>query len=561
MALNAIRPPWLPSEKKLNCVLQEHSPRLNLKPSDLCADRNAKCPLVGQVLDLIVNELENRPTEFEIKMAKIHLAVDVQKLFMSWCQIGLQKTMTGSDLKPFFYPGVDTNCRNSATHETRFMDLQVGSHAPDIQRRTKPERRASHDSIGNLPPIQCSTTAIPAKRQFKGEELSPRSNKISRTGERLLQCPFYKMDPQTEGHSECMENVFPNPRKLKEHVWKTTRPFRCPTCGEGFGREKTKAIHCEQKKVKCKPKNSSYEGSAEQRRDQKIEAAKSTQEVQSILEEFNATRENLITQQSLPPLELDISLGTSIGEDADNYYSLSPRSPKTATYSHHDQVSSSRLPSPPEEGPESKPCTAGRRTSDAGLNPSMLENNGRRRSLTPHQQVQAPTELETAVARFQHPDYNENRIYTQDLDLTNTYHLTYGNDIPKIVITPEPNQEPTVFGTNHKRRYSAPGPPLPVKNTYPLAFSSCPTSPIDQPFFESPSYYQQPPTQTIIDETTLNISNSTFPAHIRNTNYDSQGLDIEMSQPSRIGVTTLGYRTFPAAEFSMKFSPTTGQWA
>jgi hypothetical protein len=72
----------------------------------------------------------------------------------------------------------------------------------------------------------------------------------------------------------------------REHVWRWLKPFKCPNCGEGFGREKTRAIHCDQRKTKCKKNESTYEGSAERRRDQKIEVAKTTKEMIDIFEEY-----------------------------------------------------------------------------------------------------------------------------------------------------------------------------------------------------------------------------------------------------------------------------------
>lgn len=106
-------------------------------------------------------------------------------------------------------------------------------------------------------------------------------------------CPFHIMNPNNEHHKECAKKTYPNPRKLKEHIWRYTRPFRCGKCGEGFGRDKTRQIHGE-KKVPCKPRpateydegSGTYEGSREQLRDQKIETAKSTLEIINILREY-----------------------------------------------------------------------------------------------------------------------------------------------------------------------------------------------------------------------------------------------------------------------------------
>lgn len=91
----------------------------------------------------------------------------------------------------------------------------------------------------------------------------------------------------------------------REHIWRFTKPFKCPTCAEGcvspillggprvlthqrFGREKTKAIHCDQRKVKCAPtERNEYTGSAEQNRDRAIERAKNTQEILQIFKQYD----------------------------------------------------------------------------------------------------------------------------------------------------------------------------------------------------------------------------------------------------------------------------------
>lgn len=72
----------------------------------------------------------------------------------------------------------------------------------------------------------------------------------------------------------------------REHVWRFIKPFKCPTCGEGFGREKTKAIHCQQRKTPCVLTSSDYEGSPDYRRDKRIETAKSTLEMIKIFEDY-----------------------------------------------------------------------------------------------------------------------------------------------------------------------------------------------------------------------------------------------------------------------------------
>ncbi|KAI5808210.1 hypothetical protein DFH27DRAFT_300284 [Peziza echinospora] len=108
-------------------------------------------------------------------------------------------------------------------------------------------------------------------------------------------CPYIKMNPNNKMHQKCRGKLYPNPRKLKEHIWQYTKPFRCKNCGEGYGRDKTRAIHIENRKIPCKPRPVSewddkgsgrYEGSREEERDNKIQAAKTTDEIVKILQEY-----------------------------------------------------------------------------------------------------------------------------------------------------------------------------------------------------------------------------------------------------------------------------------
>lgn len=77
--------------------------------------------------------------------------------------------------------------------------------------------------------------------------------------------------------------------QCREHIWRFTKPFKCHTCGEGFGREKTKAIHCDQRKVKCAPTAAifEYEGSIEQQRDRGVERARNTTEILGHFAEYD----------------------------------------------------------------------------------------------------------------------------------------------------------------------------------------------------------------------------------------------------------------------------------
>ncbi|KAF8467828.1 hypothetical protein BDZ91DRAFT_793489 [Kalaharituber pfeilii] len=141
----------------------------------------------------------------------------------------------------------------------------------------------------------------PPSAVFSPDAVSPRSfDKFegsptlgSASSEKPYLCPFYVMNPNNVHHKDCGRKPFPNPRKLKEHIWRYTKPFRCPTCSEGYGRQKTRDIHLA-KKNPCRPRPATeydegtqeYEGSREQLRDRKIETAKSTSEIVNILREY-----------------------------------------------------------------------------------------------------------------------------------------------------------------------------------------------------------------------------------------------------------------------------------
>lgn len=126
----------------------------------------------------------------------------------------------------------------------------------------------------------------------------------------------------------------------REHVWRFTKPFKCPTCGEGFGREKTKAIHCEQRKVKCTHNmNNNYEGSYEQQRDRDIEAARNTSEMLDIFAKYEQQKKDLASGNA----EMTYGNSEGAGEkrfkfqsvpQADESSASSPMAP--APHSPHD---------------------------------------------------------------------------------------------------------------------------------------------------------------------------------------------------------------------------------
>ncbi|RPB02267.1 hypothetical protein L873DRAFT_1826699 [Choiromyces venosus 120613-1] len=334
MALRPTRPSWLFEEHQLEAFIEQNNPTISL--STLRASRN-DCKLVDSVLKQILSEqkIQTTPGEFEMYWAKTHLALDLQSILKRWCGIGWDRTWEGSALRNLC-PEVpkqqeDRNMDDAATtiatitptataveqkirlpksestsprfsSTNNFVARRQNSYSgwtpcngPEIQSLEAENAAAAVVSPRVYPiPVQPTT-----KRPFEDSE-DYQIRRVSKSksvnfGDRTqFICPYHAQN--TNEHPDCANKSFPNPRKLKEHVWRWLKPFKCPTCGEGFGREKTRAIHCDQRKTKCKKMPSTYEGSAEQRRDQKIESAKSTKEMIEIFEEYE--REKHIPRDS-----------------------------------------------------------------------------------------------------------------------------------------------------------------------------------------------------------------------------------------------------------------------
>ncbi|KAI5793939.1 hypothetical protein FPQ18DRAFT_161868 [Pyronema domesticum] len=227
--INPTAPPWL-EQFDLATLISECNFSINLHPSGLRSSR-INDPLVDGLLDTVLTQARIEPSDYERDMARRHLAVKLQMLFRVWVEEGLKATMDGSQLYSY----------RKRSYEGEDADIQG-----------------------------------PAKRVADGF-----------VGDRDFRCPYIVRNPDDKQHKECEGKRFPNPRKLKEHIWRFTKPFKCPTCFEGFGREKTKAIHCDQRKVKCVPaEQNHYDGSHEQHRDRSIDRAKNTPEIIQIFEEY-----------------------------------------------------------------------------------------------------------------------------------------------------------------------------------------------------------------------------------------------------------------------------------
>ncbi|TGZ80046.1 hypothetical protein EX30DRAFT_396619 [Ascodesmis nigricans] len=253
----SLRPPWLETSEAVEKILQDEN--LTISITSLRNSRN-DCPLVQQLLTTFTSKCLNTPSEWEQDIAKTHLALDVQNILSKWIESGRQATMEGSPLAAMLEP----------KSPTRTVDLNTGVSVP--QKRRSPDASSDDEGDDDEP-------------EAKQQRYSPV------TGEKDFRCPYYILNQNDPAHQECKNKRFPNPRKLKEHIWRFTKPFKCYCCLEGFGREKTKAIHCNERKVKCVPVSiNRYTGSLEQQRDEKINQARNTAEMINIFREYESRK-------------------------------------------------------------------------------------------------------------------------------------------------------------------------------------------------------------------------------------------------------------------------------
>lgn len=288
MLSEATRPPWLYQKHKLEEFVQEHNWTLNIV--QLRCDRN-RCQLVDNILEKIALKERLNPSEFEKGLARNHLAVDLQNILQRWCDIGLQKTMEGSALlgsaqKPTinqWAPVIHVERFNAVPKvEVASPEATTFNYVGSGDSYQQPRTRDTFPSSQQLP-----LSSRPVKRPLGDADQNDDVTKMPRIDRASsFTCPYYARNKHSPDHAQCADKTFPNPRKLKEHVWRWLKPFKCANCGEGFGREKTRAIHCEQRKTKCKKAVSTYEHSAEWHRDLQIESAKSTDEMIRIFDEY-----------------------------------------------------------------------------------------------------------------------------------------------------------------------------------------------------------------------------------------------------------------------------------
>ncbi|KAI5857701.1 hypothetical protein BZA05DRAFT_456284 [Tricharina praecox] len=303
MSISDTRPPWLPNN--LETLVFEKG--LTIRINNLRESRY-HCEIVGQVLDAVLQQLPASPppSDFEVRMARQHLAVELQHILKKWCEEGLAKTLGGSFLGMIStgmegvegLGGMGSVGGSTGGNGGGRKDLLVRSFRPPS---LSPSSPSLVPSFIDRPDLQVyrggggdstSSALVPMKRASDDDDqaLSNKSGKFytggEAGGEKDFRCPYNVRDPSS--HTECANKRFPNPRKLKEHIWRFTKPFKCPTCNEGFGREKTKAIHCQQRKVKCVPsERDEYDNSYEQHRDRQIDRAKNTPEIIGIFEEYD----------------------------------------------------------------------------------------------------------------------------------------------------------------------------------------------------------------------------------------------------------------------------------
>ncbi|KAG0633955.1 hypothetical protein HOY80DRAFT_562413 [Tuber brumale] len=409
MALRPTRPSWLFEEHELEELIEQNNPTISL--SALRASRN-ECELVDSVLKqiLAVQNIQTTPGEFELYWAKTHLAMDIQSILKRWCSIGWDKTWEGSALRdlcleaPKRHGDRDMDDATTTTTTTTIIgtptdtavEQKVGLAKSEPTRPRFSETPAVHrqDSCSGWTPcngpvvqsagaeVTATATAATAragprifpitvpKRSLEDLD-DPQVRRVSRSksvnfGDRtLFICPYHAQNANE--HPDCANKSFPNPRKLKEHVWRWLKPFKCPTCGEGFGREKTRAIHCEQRKTKCKRMPSTYEGSAEQRRDQKIESAKSTKEMIEIFEEYEQEKHN--PRDSSSPL----SSTNPHNQDKNSNNDDDSTSDERHQVGEYGDNQDDRSPSPESQNPSNASVSDG--DSDHGDNYTTIKSN------------------------------------------------------------------------------------------------------------------------------------------------------------------------------------------
>jgi hypothetical protein len=236
------RPPWLPED--LETLVFEHQFRVSI--NDLRNSRQNDCQIVGELLNSVLQRLSpgTQPSSYELGMARHHLAVELQRIFLRWCQEGLDKTLQGSFLGMFSDPEQPPRKDIQLRAPFRFSSMTPSLNSPGQMFGLEPFRQPENQSLVPMKRPSEDDESMPSKagKYYSGSEAG---------GEKDFRCPYYVRDPAT--HPECAGKRFPNPRKLKyetstpppqfangadrltggrEHIWRFTKPFKCPTCNE-----------------------------------------------------------------------------------------------------------------------------------------------------------------------------------------------------------------------------------------------------------------------------------------------------------------------------------------
>jgi len=224
MSISDTRPPWLPDD--LETPLFELG--LTIRINDLRESRH-HCQIVGQVLDAVMHQLpeSSTPSEFEVRMARQHLAVELQHILKRWCEEGLGKTLERSFLGMFStgMEGVVDGSGVTGGADGGGGGGSGGRKDPLIRSFRPTPNTPSSPSIMSPFMAQAyrggdgSSALVPMKRASESGDhaLSNKSGKFfpgsEAGGEKDFRCPYYVRDPNC--HTECAVKKFPNPRKLK----------------------------------------------------------------------------------------------------------------------------------------------------------------------------------------------------------------------------------------------------------------------------------------------------------------------------------------------------------
>jgi len=222
MSISDTRPPWLPDN--LETLVFDKGLMIHINS---LRENRYHCEIVSQLLEAALQQLpaSSAPSDFEIRMARQHLAVELQHILKKWCEDGLAKTLERSFL------GMISTCMDGVAEGNGGMgsvgnsggkDLLIRSFRPQSMTPSSPSVMSSFMDRLDLHGYRGgdgSSAVVPMKRASEGDEqmLSNKSGKFfpggGASGEKDFRCPYYVRD--STSHPECAGKRFPNPRKLK----------------------------------------------------------------------------------------------------------------------------------------------------------------------------------------------------------------------------------------------------------------------------------------------------------------------------------------------------------